>query len=111
MTFADTRGGYYCRQLLDRKLPKLLHEAMVHADDNYSETEYKAKWGIPFDDSNHRLVKTRMISGISPRKFEKYNIKFKNKNGDLISCAEVLGTIKYNPPQPAYYMVRHFELQ
>lgn len=109
LTFSESQGGKYCRMLLERKLPKLINEEMVHANDNYCEEEFRLKWGVPPDNPAFKIVRTRMISGISPGKFEQYNIKFRTKQDELISCSQALDNIKYHPSQPPYYLVRLYE--
>lgn len=109
LTFSGSLGGVYCRKLLDRELPKLINEEMVHADDKYSEEEFRLKWNVP-DSPDFKFVRTRMISGISPGKFEQYNIKFRTKGGELISCSQALDAIKYHPSQPPYYLVRLYRI-
>lgn len=104
---SDSLGGKYCRMLLDRRLPKLVKEEMVNASDKWSESEYQQKWEATDD---MKIVKTRVISGISPGKFEEYNIKFKTNLGELISCAQALDNIKFHPSQPPYYLVRMYSL-
>lgn len=100
----------WCTRLLERRLPKLVHEKMVNADDHYSEQEYIDVWCDGELKPGQHLVRTRVINGISPRKFEQYHIKFKHKLG-LVSCSDALLAIKYTNPQPPYYLVRLFSDQ
>jgi hypothetical protein len=110
LTNARTKGGEYCRQLLERKLPKLVKEEMVLAGTEYSEEEYYTRWNVP-STPEFKFIRTRVISGISAKKFEQRNIKFRTKSGELISCEEALKNIMYQPSQPPYYIVRLYKFK
>lgn len=100
----------WCEKYTFRILPKIVKEKMVYADDKYEEEDYINMWCDGELKNNQRLIKTRVISGISPKKFEQYNIKFKN-GCEILSCSDALQEIKYTPPQPPYYLVRLYEIQ
>jgi len=101
-----------CAMILERRLPRLLQEKIVHADDIYDPEVYIQKWVGDELAENQRLARSRIISGISTKKFEKYNIKFYDKsNESIFSCADALDKIKYHSPQPPYYLVRLFQIE
>lgn len=87
-----------CKRYLSRDLPKLIEEVVMReetSDPKYQEPGW---------------IRTRWISEIDPNKFEKYNIKFIDKQNNIFSCAELLKKINYVPSfQPFYYYRKYSE--
>jgi len=111
-------------QLMERKLPKMNHEIRV-TDMNtpYDEEKYIKEWYGDLtaeQKTKIAIVRTRVISGISAEKFDKYNIVFhgffgnENTHGfsnnelKLYKCQECLDNINYTTPIPPYYIVRGY---
>ena len=107
------RAKELCHRLMLRKLPKMIYEETVtDLNKKYNEQEYAQKWFPGNDPQSFRIVKTRVIAGISPKKFDEYDILFRHKDRtgkvNYISCADALNTIGYTPSQKPYYMVRGY---
>jgi HD superfamily phosphohydrolase len=105
-----------CHKLMIRVLPKMKHEELVtDLKKRYDEKEYAKKWFPTLQPSEFRIVKTRVISGISARKFDQYEILFRHydratEETTHITCAEALEKIGYTPSQKPYYLVRGYLL-
>jgi hypothetical protein len=112
-------------QLMERRLPKMNHELRVtDMDTPYDEEKYIKEWygDVKGDErSKIAIVRTRVISGISAEKFDKYNIVFhgffgkpeythgiSNRELRIYSCQECLDNINYTTPIPPYYIVRGY---
>lgn len=99
-------------QLMERQLPKMNHELRVtDMDTPYDEEQYIKEWygDLKGDErSKIAIVRTRVISGISAEKFDKYNIVFHDNQLKLYSCQECLDSINYTTPIPPYYIVRGY---
>jgi HD superfamily phosphohydrolase len=76
-------------RFLKRQLPKLLEETTVYGDE-------------PQQQNQQNIVTTRVISGIDPEMFEKYDVCFYNNKHptSLISCKKILESRHYQPPVP-----------
>lgn len=102
-------------QLMERRLPKMNHEVRVtDLDTPYDEEMYIKQWYGDLKSGERAkiaIIRTRVISGISAEKFDKYNIVFHGiLNGDikLYNCQECLDNINYTTPIPPYYIVRGY---
>jgi len=102
-------------QLMERRLPKMNHEVRVtDMDTPYDEEIYIKEWygDIKGEElSKIAIVRTRVISGISAEKFDKYNIVFHGFSGNdlkLYNCQECLDNINYTTPIAPYYIVRGY---
>lgn len=100
---------------MERILPKMNHESRVtDMDTPYDEEKYIKEWYgdlTEHERSKIAIVRTRVISGISAEKFDKYNIVFHGiSKGELklYNCQECLDSINYTTPIPPYYIVRGY---
>ncbi len=87
-----------CHRLMLRKLPKMIYEETI----NDLDKEYVQKWFSSVSPDTFRIVKTRVIAGISPKKFDEYDILFRYKDRSTgvvsyISCDNALNSIGYVP--------------
>lgn len=115
-----------CKRLLQRRLPKLLAEIMVHKNTEFKKEIYLQKYSESLQIPKEDLVvtRTRAIHGIDPRKFDEHGLRFwvpKNKLHDTtlqtentedisLTCQEALEKIKYTEPREPYYLVRVYSL-
>ena len=102
-----------CKKLMMRQLPKLVHESIVtDLKTEYNRCEYIDEWFPRTDQSSYRIIRTRVISGISPAKFDQYGILFDRGHGSeyesTFSAAKALEKIEYSPSQKPYYLVRGY---
>lgn len=113
------RAKVLCHKLMIRKLPKMLHEEIVtNINKEYREKEYRERWFREEEGESSdkfRIIKTRVIAGISPQKFDKYGIIFRHydretQETEYFTCAEALKRIGYSPSQKPYYLVRGYKL-
>ena len=96
-------------RLMLRKLPKVDHEAKINDFTVPYDKEYYGKlWYPGANPKSYEIVKTRVISCISAKKFEEYNIFFQTKRGEIKRCQELLDEIPYRVPIDPYYIVRGF---
>lgn len=96
-------------RLILRKLPKVDYEIKIN-DLNlpYDEDVYRKCWYPGIDPDKYAIVKTRVISCISAKKFEERGIFFRSKTGEIKTCQELLDDIEYQIPIKPYYIVRGF---
>lgn len=106
----------YCKQWMQRKLPKLRKEIMVPAHKPFNPELYKKEIAeVEMDPDTGpgelEIVRTRSISAIDPGKFKQANIFFYNRREKKsISCAEALAKNNYVPLQEPFYYVRIYEM-
>lgn len=105
-----------CHKLMIRQLPKMLYEEIVNdLDHKYDEQKYIEEWFHGKNPDKFRIVKTRVIAGISPKKFDTYGILFTHYERSTteeqhLTCLQALEKIGYTPSQKPYYLVRGYLL-
>jgi HD superfamily phosphohydrolase len=97
-------SNVYCKRFLDRDLPKLVKE-ISHLAPNEVIPDDKT---LP---KNTIMIKTKMLTGINPKKFDDYHIYFDTCNDDgtihICSASELLNNMHYIPQTP-YQIVRWY---
>lgn len=106
------KAAKYCHDLLNRKLPKMIFEAKVSDAVEYKESNYLTTINNNriSKTSDVEIMRTRSISGIDPRKFDRHRVYFYNaKDKRTMTCQQALDAYGYHVSEP-YYYVRAYEL-
>lgn len=93
----------YAQMYLSRKLPKPVWHGKISSGVEFNPADIKDK--INIDDVE--FVNTKHITGIDPKKFDYYNIRFIKKDGSILTCAEAMSDRKIKPLKP-YKIVHGF---
>lgn len=95
----------YLGRLFDRKLPKMIREYRIEADEEMPDIHLE---------NNHKLYQSRPINGIDPSLFDRHEIYFvsgkREDDNQLHTCAEVLTTLRYIPARKPFRFLRVYEM-
>lgn len=102
-----------CKKLMLRHIPKCVKDMVFNVDADPQWNEDKWKKEHPEDKELH-FIRTRPITGIDPKKFDQYNIRFekwqpKTRKPIIETCQDILNRTPHSTMNP-YYIVRGYRL-
>jgi HD superfamily phosphohydrolase len=112
MLWDDTHPAkVLCKSYMRRKLPKFIVDMTFSVTEDWNEKDWLE---VHPEHQGLRFIRTRPFTGLDPKKFDQYNIRFERKHSfpDHGVCIETCSEVLERSPNSAihpYYIVRGYD--